>query len=436
MKTAARTLVWHAVPSNERSLLAFLRRAGGQPRFFWQQDEISLAGIGIALQIHAAGENRFSHVQAQAEEWFRGMHAAPQSDTPPWVHPYLLGGFAFSPEHEPAGIWEGYPAAWFILPRYTLLRKGNRTWLLAAAISDSPNPEAARELLWELPAPQARPHTPPALPAVSEYPRRAEWEAAVTQAAQHIRAGRFRKVVLSRRRRLRVQSPVDPLLALDRLRLRYPNCYRFLFEPRPGHAFFGATPELLVSARDGQVRTMALAGSMRRGVTLEEDAELGARLLHSAKDRHEHALVVEAIRNALAPLCQQMDIPAAPRLHRLSNIQHLLTPIHGRLRRGFTPLDVAAALHPTPAVGGLPRAAALAYIRQAEGQARGWYASPIGWLAPDGAATFAVALRCALTTGNEVHLFAGAGIVADSDPAAEWRETALKFRPVQEALVG
>ncbi len=436
MSTAERTLVWHAVPAAERSLLGFLRRAGGQPRFFWQdgEDRLALAAFGIAAQYSASGARRFARLQQQAETWFRGMLPAPQDGLPSWVHPYLLGGFSFFPEHEAAGIWEGFPAAWFVLPRYTLLRKEGQTWLLAALWTDSPDPEAARELLWHLPSPAGRATRPSPLPRVEDLTPRAVWETAVADAAGRIRAGEFRKVVLSRSRRLRTRVPVDPLLALDRLRARYPHCYRFLFEPLPGRAFFGATPELLAEVDGRAVRTMALAGSSRRGTTLEEDRRLGEALLHSAKDRHEHALVVEAIRAALEPLSEHLRLPETPRLHRLSNIQHLLTPVQARLKAGISPLDVAAVLHPTPAVGGLPREAALAYIRQAEPHPRGWYAAPVGWLGPNGRASFAVALRCALSRGVETHLFAGAGIVADSDPAAEWRETALKFRPIQQAL--
>ncbi len=436
MSAAALTLVWSALPMGSQPLLSFLRRGAGQARFYWQDGAggVSLAAFGIAGRLQSAGERRFEEIRAQAETFFRGMRGRAEGDAPPWVHPYLVGGFAFSPAHEAAGIWEGYPAAWFVLPRYTLLRKEGQTWLLAALLMKTPDPAAARDLLWHLPAPAAPAARAPLLPAAEDFPPRPRWEAAVAETVRRIRAGDFHKVVLSRLRRLRTRAPVDPLLALDRLQTRYPRCYRFLCEPQPGAAFFGATPELLAGTRAGLVRTMALAGSARRGATQAEDEALGEGLLHSAKNRNEHALVVEAIRRSLAPLVTELHAPESPQLKRLSNIQHLHTPIRGRLRPGVSPLEVVAALHPTPAVGGLPRQAALAYLQQTEARPRGWYAAPVGWLGPQGAAEFAVALRCALSRGRETYLFAGAGIVADSDPAAEWRETALKLRPVQQAL--
>ena len=184
------------------------------------------------------------------------------------------------------------------------------------------------------------------------------------------------------------------------------------------------------------LRTAALAGSAPRGATPEEDARLGQGLLASAKDRGEHAIVVRALTDGLEGICDELTMPAEPALLSVANIHHLHTPVSGRLGPGKTLLDAVERLHPTPAVGGWPRAAALRFIREQEGLDRGWYAAPLGWLDRHGAGEFAVGLRSALLEGSTAALFAGCGIVGDSDPAEEYAESRLKLRPMLAALTG
>jgi isochorismate synthase len=179
---------------------------------------------------------------------------------------------------------------------------------------------------------------------------------------------------------------------------------------------------------------MALAGTSARGATPAEDERLGQALLASPKERTEHAVVVRALRAALAEQCTDVTAPGTPRLFRVRNVQHLLTPLSGRLRPGRGALDLVTALHPTPAVGGAPRATALDLIRRWEGLDRGWYAGPVGWVDRHGQGEFAVAIRSALLRGPEASLYAGCGIVADSDPEAEFSESVLKLRPMLAAL--
>ncbi len=249
-----------------------------------------------------------------------------------------------------------------------------------------------------------------------------------------MRAGDYDNVVLSRTCDVSFDQPVDPVLALANLERRYPNAHRFLIEVLPGHAFFGATPELLAAVEDGALRTAALAGSRRRGATHAEDDALAAELMATPKERHEHAVVVDALREMLAPMARSLDIPDTPTLYRLSNIQHLYTPVRAQLDAGYHALDVVERLHPTPALGGYPRAEAIDAIKRLETVERGWYASPVGWIDPNGDGTFAVAHRSAVSAGDSARLYAGAGIVADSDPDREWEETGLKFKPLLEAL--
>ena len=198
----------------------------------------------------------------------------------------------------------------------------------------------------------------------------------------------------------------------------------------------GATPERLVQAQDGQIHTMALAGSAQRGETTAEDAQLGADLLQSEKNNNEHAIVVAMVWEALKNHCTSVHASTAPQLLKLKNLQHLMTPFAGELIPGQCILDVLADLHPTPAVGGFPRQAALAAIRETEKLDRGWYAGPLGWIGANGHGEFAVALRSGLIDGGQATLFAGCGIVSSSDPQAEYAESNLKFQVMLRGLGG
>ncbi len=187
---------------------------------------------------------------------------------------------------------------------------------------------------------------------------------------------------------------------------------------------------------EGRVAYLAaIAGSIARGTTPGADGALARALLASAKDRHEHELVVRAIRDSIAPLCDRLDVPEAPQVLALANVQHLLTPITAHLAARCRLLDLVDRLHPTPAVAGHPRAAALHELRERERIERGWYAGPVGWMNLDGDGELAVAIRSALLSGNQATLYAGAGIVAGSDPEAELAETRLKLQPLLSALM-
>jgi menaquinone-specific isochorismate synthase len=262
-----------------------------------------------------------------------------------------------------------------------------------------------------------------------------EWKTQVGRSASDIAAGKLGKVVLARSIRLESTDPFDTANALRRLTTQYARCFVFAIA-RGESCFLGATPERLLQVRDGQIRTMALAGSLRRGATPDEDRELGESLLNSSKDQEEHAVVVRTMAKGLGDLCTALDMPPSPSLLKLQNVQHLCTPITGKLRNGVTLLDAVERLHPTPAMGGYPREIALSLIREREGFDRGWYAGPIGWLDWHGNGEFAVAIRSALTRDNEAYLFAGCGIMGDSDPEREYAESCWKLQPMLTALTG
>jgi menaquinone-specific isochorismate synthase len=263
-----------------------------------------------------------------------------------------------------------------------------------------------------------------------------EWINAVNAVKWEIQGGGLEKVVLARAKRLYFAGEVDPFIALNELSKQYPDCTKFLFSFSPGSAFLGATPEYLAAVQDGALRTMALAGSIRRGGTPEEDKRLGQQLMGSAKDQREHDFVVNFLRETLGPLANGLAISQEPQLHELQNIQHLRTDVQASLRDGVDILDVVAALHPTPALGGLPRQRALEMIAELETESRGWYGAPVGWLDGHGNGEFVVGIRSGVVQGNQACIYAGAGIVADSDPIGEWHETELKFEPMGKAFTG
>jgi menaquinone-specific isochorismate synthase len=239
---------------------------------------------------------------------------------------------------------------------------------------------------------------------------------------------------LARAFEIRFAQRVNVENALRFLSDHYANCYRFLFEPRPYHAFYGATPEQLIRVEGKQFMTMGLAGSIRRGQQPDEDDLLAERLLTDPKERLEHDLVVQMIREKLAPLACILNVADTPRILRLSNIQHLYTPITGELCEPIGVLPLVELLHPTPAMGGTPSEAALQFIHDIEPVPRGWYASPIGLISAKLDGEFGVAIRSAVSEERRVWLYAGTGIVANSQPQKEWDETTLKFRPMLNAL--
>jgi len=269
---------------------------------------------------------------------------------------------------------------------------------------------------------------------LTPVPSAAFYEGAVAEAARRVRAGKLRKVVLARTIEVEAERALDPRRLAHRLRAVDPHAYTFIAPAGEG-TLVGASPELLVSRHGVEVRANPLAGSAPRSGDPVEDRASAERLAASAKDREEHAVVVEAVAAVLGPACETLAWDPEPVVQETPNIWHLSTRFRGRLREPApTALELALALHPTPAVGGSPREAALAALAQLEGFDRGSYAGPVGWVDASGNGEWAIALRCALLQGDHARLYAGAGIVGASDPAAELEETERKFGAFLDAL--
>ena len=403
------------------------------PHVAWLPPEgPSVVGCGAAATVTAGGPDRFEAVRDRARDLFAGVDATDDAAPPP----RLFGGFAFAHDRVVDARWRGFPDARFVLPAVQVSRGEGDTWVRAQAVG----PDAAADAEARLAAASERlavAHPPepggPGVLDVERSPTRPDWDDRVETVLSRIAEGGLRKVVLAGSLAARLGEPFDLGASLARLDALDADTHRFAVAPGEGPTFVGATPERLVTKRGAAVETEALAGSIGRGDSADADAALAERLVDSEKDQHEHGLVVDAIRDQLAPLAA--DVETGPQSVRtLETVQHLHTPLRATLADDAHVLDVVERLHPTPAVGGLPPAAALRTIRETEPLDRGWYAGPVGWVGPDGDGDFAVAIRSAVVEGRDATLYAGNGIVADSDPADEWAEVQLKFEPMLEHL--
>jgi menaquinone-specific isochorismate synthase len=433
-------LVSRSVRASVPSLRAALD-AMPAPRTFWTApDEATVVAGGAAATLTADGRDRFAAIKEGIDRVLRSgdVHAGTEA-----ACPRLFGGFAFHDEGTDDDTWAGFPGARFVLPRVQVTDTDRGTWLTVNAAGPDASPEAVEDRLdaerdrFEALA-ESAPTPPPDIVSRTRTTPREAWRDSVEAAVSRIHAGDLRKVVLAQALDVTLDRPLSAPDVLARLGETYPDCYRFLVEPAPGTsadrpAFFGATPERLVSRHGRTVTTDALAGTTGRGDTPAEDDWLAEELLADEKNLHEHELVAETIREQLAPFASTITA-GQRRVRRLATVQHLFTPITATLDSDTHVLDLVEALHPTPAVGGLPPERALATIRETEPFDRGWYAAPVGWIDAAGNGTFAVAIRSALARGAETTLFAGVGVVADSDPDREWDEVQLKYRPILDEL--
>ncbi|GAC1624620.1 MAG: isochorismate synthase [Ktedonobacteraceae bacterium] len=433
---------------------AGVQRAGLGEVFFWEQpsEQNALIGVSAETTIETTGNTSATDAAAQWRALVQDAVISSTDDVQEvdavYGHgPVFFGGFAFDPDNQHTQLWAGFPDGLLILPRFLLKYSQDYTALtinvllhaeddieqcfrridndmhhLLSAIRNSTSGVICRGDHCGLPEIQD------ALPATA-------WMQKVAEVASDIRHGVFEKVVLARSVQVtpNALTSFDVGVILSRLRQGYPSTYIFAMQ-RGTHFFVGATPERLVQAQDGQIHTMALAGSAPRGTTQEEDEQLGTALLCSEKNSVEHTIVVARVREALLAHCSTVHVSDTPQLLKLKNVQHLKTPIVAELLPGRCILDVMADLHPTPAVGGFPRQAALAAIRCIEQLDRGWYAGPLGWIGAGGHGEFAVALRSGLIAENEATLFAGCGIVGDSDPQSEYAESCLKLQVMLRGL--
>jgi isochorismate synthase len=418
----------------------------GARHMFDEASGAAEAGVGSAIRVDAQGKSRFDELRARGEAALRAIEEA-RLGAEHAPGPRLVGGFSFFTGDaararamgDPFARWSGFADASFVLPRVTLGSAHGRGYLRVVAsraeLADEDALAARVDGLLDALAeasPDRTSHRAPAIGLLDDASGES-FEALVAEALTAIAARALVKVVAARACRVTAKEPLDPIHVVARLAERERPGVRFALE-RDGVVFLGATPERLVAIEGGLVRTEALAGSLPRRAD-ERDGEAEARaLLASDKDRREHALVVEAIVEALSPFVRPPRVAETPEVRTLRHVRHLATPIEAELARDTHILELVARLHPTPALGGVPREAALAFIAVHEAAPRGWYASPVGWFDARGEGSFAVAIRSGLLAGSEALLYAGAGIVEGSEPRAERLETRAKLGPLLSAL--
>ena len=426
------------------SAIAFASRLAGERWFCWEQPArgLAIATLGAALEIISRGEERFADLGRECAAAVRGALLGGPEDLPAGAGAVWVGGFAFDPNGASAPHWSSLPPALMVMPEVSIVSSDDRAFLTATLFAGGGADTAGslRRLRGRLAGLRDEP-----LPLSDPDPTResrivssrepSSFESAVSSATQRIESGALEKVVLAREVTVQAGAAHDPAATFGAIRDKFPSCFCFCVGTGEA-AFLGASPELLVRRAGPIAATVALAGSVRRSADPAIDAHLGQQLRLSDKDRREHEIVARRIERALAPHSVWVERAAEPELAEVANVTHLATPIHAHLAEARSAIELAGLLHPTPAVGGEPMDAAGAAIAELEEMDRGWYAGPVGWMDVTEDGEFCVALRSALLRDRHAHAFAGAGIVAGSDPAAELAETELKLEAILPLLTG
>jgi menaquinone-specific isochorismate synthase len=428
------------LPSVDPLTVLQVLAAADEQFFYWEQPDGQqvMAALGQVARLELSGPQRFQQARGFVDSCLADTVVLGFGGTPP-VPSRFCCGFTFFED-----VREGrspFPAATVFLPRWQVLRRGDRTVLTAhLTLGGSTSLRAWSEEVWEfaqqisrlgqvdLPLPQNH---------LLEERRsdRSHFLAAVRQALRAIALGDLYKVVLAQALDVAARQSLSPWTALQRLRSIYPECHSFALGNGRGQVFLGASPERLLTVNQGKLSTEALAGSAPRGSTSRQDQRLAQGLQSNPKELNEHRFVADFIADTLRQLGITPQMPAHPQVIRLANIQHLQTPIEADLPDRLHPLDILAQLHPTPAVAGLPRPTVSRLIRQLETFERSLYAAPIGWLDSQNNCEFVVGIRSALLEDNRARLFAGAGIVAGSQPERELAEVMLKQQTLLSALL-
>ncbi|MBG7601716.1 MAG: isochorismate synthase [Gammaproteobacteria bacterium] len=400
----------------------------GSSCFYWArpQKQRCLVATGEVIRLVEQGVERFDHLQQQFEQlqhhWLHIGDHHPED-------PLAFFCYAFDPDEHMTGWWSGLPNSCVIVPKILLDYTCGHCFVTFTADAESLHGETLVDqwmltftaLMNAVQTPADSCDAQP-LQRSEVFPQDHQWIARVEQAVADIRRSDLNKVVLSRRIRVEGESAFSAAQLMTRLIQRYPGCT--LFAARvDGVMLVAATPERLVSLHNGELKCDAMAGTVAANEIPDE------RMV-----KYEHLPVVHTIEQILAPLCEQLEIPDKPQLLQLHGLQHIWTPIHASVKSDVALLKLVAALHPTPAVSGVPDHVAREWLMQNDDHQRGWYCGGFGWMSSGGEGHASVMLRCALLQGNRAELFAGAGITAYSDPHSEFRETELKLQTILDLL--
>ncbi|MCA9630243.1 MAG: isochorismate synthase [Myxococcales bacterium] len=436
-------LVSLSVPAPRVPADTLLRARGDAPSFLWAPPAAThFAGFGAAQEISSAGPGRFRESAQRGAQVLREIRELLAPEAP---NARLFGGFAFqsaSGEHGLSDPWQSFGEARFLLPRVRYAVSGDQAWLSLTLGPSERNPERVAEELHQLLGGLRHAEAPNSLAmrqahgdvVSTEASSYDSWQTLIQSILAAIAKGGAEKIVAARKTRFTLQNAVDPLAVLQRLQ-GSPNVNRVAFRFAMAE-FLAATPERLLRRSGRQIQTEALAGTLPTQRASGSVADAVRALLASRKDREEHAYVVQEILRCLAPFCSSIRAADEPVVRELRHVVHLQTPIAGELAAEPERhvLELVEALHPTPAVGGVPREFALDFLSQHEALERGWYAGPLGWFDAAGDGEFWVGLRSGVFEGNQAHLFAGAGIVRGSETQSEFAETEVKLTSLLRAL--
>ena len=440
-----RCLATVSVPAPDLSPQWFLHQANGEPRGFWARDESWFAHRGVTLSLgaeHFRDGDRFAKTASSARELMQRTLLTGLADRDSSLRFY--GGFSFRSDHEASGVWADFPDSLFHLPAIELEGgDSGDTWLRVRALVKNEERDQAfqrlrakAELLRaEMTSRAFFPGGPERKFGFTLATERAKWETAIDSSLHAIRSGSISKAVMARTMDVDFREGViDPVDVVAKLWEMNQGSHVFLFEPVPGSAIVGAAPETVATLRDGVFHATAVAGSIRRGESQSEQAKLANQLLASDKDRAEQQIALDDMVARLETVGHNIRTDPQPHVLTLARIQHLETEIRASVPSTVGILDLVRLLHPTAAVCGLPRDAAMAFLEREEPFERGWYAGPVGWFDAEGNGVFCPALRMGVSKDSGWRLFAGAGIVEGSVPALEWEETSIKFEPMLDAL--
>ncbi|MBY0122864.1 isochorismate synthase MenF [Bacillus sp. S/N-304-OC-R1] len=411
-------------------------------RFFWKDptDETFIAGLGICGQIQsdqAAG--RFFHVEKEWERFIQDaiIYNRFQVDG---IGPMMFGGFSFDPIKKKSKLWAKFSDSLFHIPTFMYSEVQGKGYLTTNVLCTQHDDESLievvqseRQRLFDSLLNSQNNEVHQLIKEEEIQPE--EWKETVRTIVEELKQGSLEKVVLARETRLFFDKKIQAEYVLSQLLKLQRESFIFAFESN-GDCFIGASPERLIKMSGKSLFTTCLAGSIARGKTEEEDKQFGEELLNDPKNLIEHQYVVEMIKEAMEETCEEVLLPEKTHLLKMRDIQHLYTPVIGKAKEDTSLLLLVDRLHPTPALGGLPKQAAVERIREIEDLDRGFYGAPLGWLDYRGNGEFAVSIRSGLIQKDEASIFAGCGVVKDSNPDSEYIETKIKFRPMLTALGG
>jgi menaquinone-specific isochorismate synthase len=412
-------------------------------RFYWKDpaDKAIIIGLGNVIQIQSdQSTDRFFHVEKEWNLYLKEAIVLHNSSIH-GVGPTIFGGFSFDPLKAKTKLWSKFSHSLFHLPKYMLSIIEGQAYLTTNILCTKHDDESLADKVHQERTALLNQIKDPTFNTRNHHPISIEeinpdlWKKSVKTLVADLQKGSLKKVVLARELRLTFSQLIEVEKVLQHLLQEQKESFVFAFESN-GDCFIGASPERLVKKEDKVLFSTCLAGSIARGKSIEEDEQLGNSLLKDAKNLIEHQYVVDMIRKAMEDFCSEITIPNQPELMKMKYIQHLYTPVSGISKENTTLLKVVEHLHPTPALGGMPKFEAIEKIREIEELDRGFYAGPIGWLDSNGNGEFAVSIRSGLIQGKEASLFAGCGIVEDSEAESEFSETRIKFRPMLNALGG